>query len=309
MDSFPIDDLVPVKDMHLVERDSDLIVQHGGVVTRITFDKVVRMPVSEYFKDSPVKYKDDFQIIRDYSHGNITMILKDQVAVYSVQAVEDVPLNKLTPLLSVETEQQVFPDIPYPIIGYIVRKDCKIITVYLEPRWFHYHAAEINPAVRVQHPPLWLRVQLSNSGSLLGCAIALVRTNSVKWEDTKLYHLALPNVFNSHEVCLGGSHIDGGTSSPTAGQVIMSLYHQIFDSNWNFHLFEQKTVDEITAEAFAAVRQPDTLFDGLTADSHSQLDSLKRLLTVLSIPEGWRLIKWRESRTTATSFVTKGGRQ
>jgi len=308
-EQFPIDDVIPVDHAHLIEDQNRLILQHGGVVTRVFFNKVSRMPLDHYLKHElpSADGKTKCHLIRDYNHNNITMILDDHVAVYDVVSIEDVPLRELANNLITTQNMELFPNIPYQIIGYIKQQDCLLLTVHIPASWFYYRSAEIE-SLKVMHPPLWFRVKLNNAGSLLSAAMVVVRTTEARWEATKLYRWILPNVFPNNEICLGGSQLSGGITDPTYGQIIMSVYHQVFDSLWNYHLFDQDTVDKAAREAFDALSGNKIPFTSPLSGIGSTA-SLKRILSVLHQPEGWRQIKWPDNQYTADEFVRgKGGR-
>lgn len=308
MEQFPLDDVVPVDNAHLIEAQDKLILQHGGVVTKVNFSKVTRMPLERYRSlREELMFPDDAQrchVIRDLEHHNITMILNDHVAVYDVTSIEEVPLCKLADNLVTEQDLKLFPDIQYPLVGYIRRPDCRIITVHIDATWFHYRAADI-PSIRVMHPPIWLRIKLNNAGALIGGGMVVVRTREPRWDNTRLYQWILPNVFDySNEICFGSTTLSYAVPDPTDGQRIMALYHQVFDSLWNYHLFHPETVDKATLEAFKALPVSKRPYQGLTASTAGQSASLKRLLSVLTQPDGWRQIQWPLNQMTATDFVT-----
>jgi hypothetical protein len=89
----------------------------------------------------------------------------------------------------------------------------------------------------------------------------------------------------------------------------MSVYHQVFDSLWNYHLFNSDDADKAVMAAFNALPKNRVPFEGLTDKAHSATASIKRMLSVLHQPEGWRQIKWPENQFSAEDFVRgKGGR-
>lgn len=307
MEQFPLDDVVPVDNAHLIEGTDKLILQHGGVITRINFDKVTRMPLERYRSlREDLTVPDDAQrchVIRDLEHHNITMILNDHVAVYDVKSIEEVPLSKLADNLVTEQDLKLFPDIQYPLVGFIRKPGCRIITVHIDASWFHYRAADIQP-IRVMHPPIWLRINLNNAGALIGGGMVVVRTREPHWEKTQLYQWILPNVFDySNEICLGNTALSYAVANPTDGQRIMALYHQVFDSLWNYHLFHSETVDKATLEAFKALPVSKRPYQDLTTSTAGQGAALKRLLSMLAQPDGWRQVKWPTNTMSASDFV------
>ena len=312
MDQFPIDDMTPVQDMHLFELpNQELIMQHGGVATRVSFDEVKRMPLHYYLANMVPKADNSeprCDVIRDYEHNNVTLILNDQVAVYHVTGVNDVAMRDLADALQVQKDFEFVPNIPFPLIYYKQTAEEKWITVAIEAKWFHYNSKRLGiNGLKVMHPPLWLNVKLSNANVLLGARVAVVRNSELHWQDTKLYHLALPNVWHNHDICLGGTRILDQIDSPTMGQTIMLVYNQVFNSEWNLDLVMSDRVVKTVGEAFDKLKPESNPFKGLGykagVTTQASATAIKALLAVLTQPQGWRVATWQESDFTAESFV------
>ena len=88
-----IDSTFPTGLMHLVDRQSDLFHQHGGVVTAVHFDSLEEMSVDEFVTRVVPTLKGDkehFTVIKDSTREQVLRILGDNVARYHIKDIQDV---------------------------------------------------------------------------------------------------------------------------------------------------------------------------------------------------------------------------
>ena len=91
-----IDSTFPAGLMHLVDRQSDLFHQHGGVVTAVHFDSLEEMTVDEFITRVVPTLKGDKEhitVIKDSTKEQVLRILGDNVARYHIKDIQRAEQN------------------------------------------------------------------------------------------------------------------------------------------------------------------------------------------------------------------------
>ena len=96
-----LDNSVPSSLAHLIETRDQLMLQHGGVATRLAFDKVEQFDLHTFLKTVvPGLNKQDrtLTVMRNSVAGEYMFLLGDQVIRYHTTDVAEVPLDRKGPL-------------------------------------------------------------------------------------------------------------------------------------------------------------------------------------------------------------------
>ena len=318
-----LDDITPASFSHLIERHDDVLLQHGGVVTRMYFDKVELMDLDAFLQQEVPKLKrqqQELTIIRDSVSKSVSLITGDQVIKYHLTNMEECFADELAKLIKVDEVKTFIPDIHYPLIGYVDKADYKAITVLIENKSFMYRTKMFGGdqkefATRVHLPPIWLAVRINRAGTVLGARIAAVPEKALRTEDTVLYRLPLPNIHVNGELCLGTAAVKDAfahVEQPTDGMIIQVVVDQIFNSLWNYDLID-RDLAVVMNDAYkkARVINRDDFDSFISYAAGNQAVAMQiRIVGILTDPNGWKLLKYsrmsrngREDLMTASLFL------
>ena len=305
----PLDDVTPTDSAMLVNKHEELVHIHGGVATRIVFKKCEVMTLDEFLaKDVPsmVAERNQLLTIRDeISSRNYLVYDANQVIRYSGCDVNDLPLTELSEHLRVRKGMQLVPNLTYPLVAWCETDDSslKTITVRLDNWHFRFKNDRLKLDVELYMPPLWFSVTLTSALMMRGMRVAVAREVMTNVYDTPLYHLPLPNIYQSGRICEGASRL--GISLPqdriTENAVINAAITRFWNSGWNLDLTSGVRYDTILGGGRSPGSYP--VYDAVVAEHPDctkpfkramslaeddwQIERLVRLLTVLSVPNGW----------------------
>lgn len=298
-----LDTVTPASFAHLVERREDILLQHGGAVTRMYFDNVEVMNLDAFLQQEVPRLKRQQQtltVIRDSVSKAVTLITGDQVLMYHLTNMEEVPVNELVKLIKVTSAKTFIPNIGYPIVSYVEKVAEKIITVLVENKSFIYRTKMFLPndeefAVKLYLPPIWFQVQLNGANTVIGMKLAAVPEKALTTEKTCLRLLPLPNIHANGELCLGYSVLKATYDTAdeiTEGMIIQSSLDQVFNSLWNFDLLDRE-LSSVVGRSYDTLKiKNKEIFDDLVKLRSSDMCRAMqiRAVAVLTDPNGWKFL-------------------
>lgn len=298
-----LDTVTPASFAHLVERREDILLQHGGAVTRLYFDNVEGMNLDAFLQQEVPRLKKQQQtltVIRDSVSKAVTLITGDQVLMYHLTNMEEVPVNELVKLIKVNSAKTFIPNIGYPIVSYVEKAAEKIITVLVENKSFIYRTKMFLPndeefAVKLYLPPIWFQVRLNGANTVIGMKLAAVPEKALTTETTCLRLLPLPNIHANGELCLGYSVLKATYDTAdeiTEGMIIQSSLDQVFNSLWNFDLLDRE-LSSVVGRSYDTLKiKNKEIFDDLVKLRSSDMcRSMQiRAVAVLTDPNGWKFL-------------------
>lgn len=159
-----LDNSVPSSLAHLIETRDQLMLQHGGVATRLAFDKVEQFDLHTFLKTVvPGLNKQDrtLTVMRNSVAGEYMFLLGDQVIRYHTTDVAEVPLDEMMKSLDLEKEKLFDCDLPFPLVCRSERKNSIKTTAYIPStkRLYRWAARdEASFVVEYYPPPVWFCV-------------------------------------------------------------------------------------------------------------------------------------------------------
>lgn len=313
-----VDQQTPSDVAHIYETRDNVIVQHGGLASRLHFSKASVMDLDTFLTYELPKLKGskkksaDLLVLKDVENNNITLFYDNCVLKYDVDEVEEVTLNNLSKYISTAEMKTFFPGIHYPLVGYVEKPGRKEITVALAPKKITFRSERFKGGPfqdTITLPPLWFRVSLNGANNILGIGIAVVLQNELDPMKTKLHHWVLPNVHSSGEVCLGSTRIEVrglDKNMITEGVCIQMAMDQIFNSLWNMDLTWDYKYPEIIGKSYVNLPKIEDYENRIKTNSADKtVCDMLRLLRVLKEPSGWMSLKWPEARFSADQFLRR----
>lgn len=298
-----LDTVTPASFAHLVERREDVLLQHGGAVTRMYFDNVEVMNLDAFLQQEVPRLKKQQQtltVIRDSVSKAVTLITGDQVLMYHLTNMEEVPVNELVKLIKVTSAKTFIPNIGYPLVSYVEKAAEKIITVLVENKSFIYRTKMFLPndeefSVKLYLPPIWFQVRLNGANTVIGMKLAAVPEKTLTTEKTCLRLLPLPNIHANGELCLGYSVLKATYDTAdeiTEGMIIQSSLDQVFNSLWNFDLLDRE-LSSVVGRSYDTLKiKNKEIFDDLVKLRSSDMCRAMqiRAVAVLTDPNGWKFL-------------------
>lgn len=276
-----LDTITPASMAHLFNTGSSVFHQHGGIATRVDYEKYHVMDIETFKKEVvPTLGKENQNLItvRDSVSGQFVRLLKDEAVVYETTSVRDVPLVKLEEQLHTKSAFTLLLDSPFQVLCYIQKKDgTKHITVRIPERPFVMNlthdmaeATGFHEPQTIWHPPVWMHVCMTMNNTWTG-GYALAAPDICRDPlDTELFSLGLPHTYDNGHVCWGDARLkDVATEDkPTEGTTIQMLYQMLFNSNFSDHTVPQTANIEKTAEVYKSLPRID-YYDDLIKHAHS----------------------------------------
>lgn len=159
-----LDNSVPSSLAHLIETRDWLMLQHGGVATRLAFDKVEQFDLHTFLKTVvPGLNKQDrtLTVMRNSVAGEYMFLLGDQVIRYHTTDVAEVPLDEMVRSLDFKKEKIFDCDLPFPLVCRSEKKNTIKTTAYIPStkRLYRWTARdETSLTVEYYPPPVWFCV-------------------------------------------------------------------------------------------------------------------------------------------------------
>jgi hypothetical protein len=244
-----IDSTLPVGQMHLVERSSDIFHQHGGVATAVQFDSLEEMSIEQFIQEVVPKLKgqpDRLTIIKDTTHEQLVRILGDNVAVYHITGIQDVFFDSFVEKLLTGEKITIRPNLRYPLIQWKICDDGKRdITVEIPPQLIEFAVAGFTEKFPIYHPRMWMRVTLTAANAPIHTKICAVPEHMDDIDSGRVCHMPFPNVHSGGEICWGSTHYETPKGVRlTEGVAIELTYRRFFNSQFNFDLLSGRDMSE-----------------------------------------------------------------
>lgn len=267
------------------------------------FDNVEVMNLDAFLQQEVPRLKKQQQtltVIRDSVSKAVTLITGDQVLMYHLTNMEEVPVNELVKLIKVTSAKTFIPNIGYPIVSYVERASEKIVTVLVENKSFIYRTKMFLPndeefSVKLYLPPIWFQVRLNGANTVIGMKLAAVPEKTLTTEQTCLRLLPLPNIHANGELCLGYSVLKAtydNADEITEGMIIQSSLDQVFNSLWNFDLLD-RDLSSVVGQSYDTLKiKNKEIFDDLVKLRSSDMCRAMqiRAVAVLTDPNGWKFL-------------------
>lgn len=280
-----INSTLPCGQSHLIDRTSEVVHSHGGIVTAFQFDTLEEMSLEDFMKDVLPKLGKDSEnltIIKDPFTSNIVRILKDNVAVYHITGMQDVFFDSFIERLQMERPVRIQPNLQYPLVEYSATGEGKkAFCVAIPARQFTYHPAtrSLSPFV-IWHPTLWLYVRLTAANIPDAVRIGAVLERREKIEETQIYRLPFPNIYDNGNICFGGTRFDKlGTGELTVAAAIEMTYQRLFNSEFNFDLMSGTDIRHMISmyESMPVDKEYDTKYNKSSDSNWHYLVALSRV--------------------------------
>lgn len=307
-----LDNETPASMSYLYDMRDQVMLQHGGLCTRVHFDKVEQMDMSAFLTVVVPKLRKETEqltIIRNSAAGAYTLLLGDQVIRYHVTNIAECGLRKLCEELrknSSDTEL-ITPNLLQPIIASYKYPGGVTLTVRVDPEKRRYNSSSPVLSVDYYPPPLWFRLSINTAKDLIGMGIAVIKEMHPNWNQVTLGEWPLANVYRSGAVCVGGSVLwaSGGVNAErTDGEVMQQAQHSFFTSNFNQDLLDPAGMTQVLGSSFDQLPDAKELEEEMNTQGLQQKSrQLRKLLYVLRDPSGWRKLSYRPLRVAPENFV------
>ena len=318
-----IDTVTPSSMALLTDQRQQVVLQHGGAVTRISFNEVYVMSVDDFIKHEVPKIaeahkSDELRVLRDANTQQLSVLYGDQVIQYKVDGLDECPLNQLVELLKTRNKFVRFFNFAHPLVGYVEEGSFNIVTVYLEAqkRDLRFAIPSGDFSTTAYLPPLWFRVSLNQANSVCGSSIAAVPERTVRAEDTPLKHVGLPNIGGGGSVCFGSSQLTSTGyfgDSPTMSQAVEGAIMQFFGAAFNLDLLSYVALG-FCDDVYESLPKIDTFEKKRVRARTEQERQLLKLLRIYQLPGGWKKlrlpplqVRGSNGETPASEFL--GGRR
>ena len=318
MDEIKFDTVTPSSYAYVYNEDKDMLLQHGGCVTRLSFDRLEYMPIATFLQKVVPSLKsisdNDMYVIRNSVDGSYTLILKDGVYRYVLNGIDEVPLDEHLCTLVDEFQKReksvlrkYTPDLPWPIIADVETATQRTVTVKLQGVRVNYICSSAGLNDPVYLPPLWFSVVMTSAGMPTEARLAVATDTCLTFSDTTLQRWPFTNVWETGKVCLGSTTVQGAADTPTTAQMIQYTFDRIMNSDSQPDLIPSNTAyNNTVTELFN--RLPDKLkskfSNRLAACARSaSLCLLIRSVAIHAEKDGWRRFPYRPAEFTASEFV------
>ena len=243
-----IDTVTPASAAFLYTREGDVMLQHGGICTRITFDRVEQTDLSTFLSEIVPRMKRDasnLTIIRNPTRGEYTFVLGDAVTIYKVNAIEDVGIADMIERLTIKKAQSVYiPDIPYQIIADVQDEQLRKITVRIPEHKSVYRCSDLQLNEKVYIPPLWAKVTLNRANMPTNLQLAVEAERNPMSMATTLYGWPFTNAWSEDgKCCLGNTSLSVAKTQLTIGEAIQVTLQRFIESDSNPHLIPHYAAD------------------------------------------------------------------
>lgn len=313
VDRIPLDNVTPGDTAFMARGPESVILQHGGVVTRMRYRTVETMSLDTFRTQVVPRLKLDkseraLYELRDTLDGTVTLMLDDQVIKYNLASMEECGLEDFAKLLKEEARAKdvvvTTPDLPWSLVAKVQNANRRCITIRLPEERRRYYMPLYRVSVDIWYPPLWACVKMpANGGTAHGMCLAIEKAFNMDWRKTELLQLPMPNVFdNDGSICYGDVSLATALNGlVTDAQVIMSMLNMFFNSEFNDHLMEYYDFKSIAEQAYNALPVDRTYKDLI--DEHYAIADFLKMLRVLKEKNGWRTLKYRPYKQTVEEFV------
>lgn len=297
-----VDDTFPCDTAFLAESREQACLQHGGVCTRFTFNKVEQMDLAEFLRAEVPKLSkqlDKLTVIRNATGGCYMVMLGDQVLRYSLKDVVEVPMDALLECYDAKKKGVLAPGIPFPLVCQCTGDNADKCTVLLPAAKHRYiYRPQDYPPFEIYTPPLWFSVRYTKAGGLLGIGVAVLLEPEVDMTKAKLYRWPLSNVHPSGAVCMGQVTTSQQLAdNPSVRDMLNFALELFFNSENNDDLINNQQGNAVD-ELFATSKNRKKFIDMSKGKPN---EHLKRLC-ILSEPDGWMRLKYTPCSNNPRDF-------
>ena len=302
MQELTINNFSAVSDAHLVERYQQLMLEHGGVVTRIGFDTVEAMSL-ETFKTQVAPTlapdPDHMVVVRDSASGTYSFIVGDGVIRYKVTTAEECTINDVVENLQRNDVKDIVHNTPFPVIREHVTPRCTTLTGAFpaEKRMYPYRDQQYE----IYIPATWFAVCMDVNKVVYENRLCVCDQWCPVFENTKLFCWPLGNVYQEGKVCTGSSEIEARIDNRemTVADILIQHRERVLNMNHNDDLLSRFGSDYND--------KVNTLYKKLLSEHKIEpcrgCNPSHATLAILSIPEGWSLMPHKPLAASPEGFT------
>ena len=291
---------------HFIERANEVVLEHGGICTRLPFDYVERMTVEDFvrLRLSKLKREDterSLHVICNPSGNEFSLLLGDHATVYKLTDCQEVGLSDLLEEYKLPDNpvKLMTPNLPWPLVCESTRGNGTTVTVRL-PSIKRLYRNETCVAFNLEYwcPEMWFSVDLTPAGVFAGARVAVVKDFKPDFNDTVLYKWPLANVHHDGKICYGGGNLSSIGKLGTTYEKIAEAVSMFLDATFNSDLVNvsdsEASLNGVAAWPISKLGEPyDTLLAGCTASRGGEIKSVIKLLWAMKEPGGWRQLRLR----------------
>lgn len=290
-----IDNITPSGASLLVDTHSEVLLQHGGVATCLSYNSVEEMTLAEFLRDEVKTLSStdrSLYILRDACAGAYTFILGDKVIKYNLADVSEVPLSTMVEHLYRDKVEEVVPNLQYPLIALSKSSTTRVLTVRLESMHRRYKAPCIDVETHIWTPPLWFSVAFNKADDLINASVCVVPDLYEDNRNAKLFRWPLTNVFASGIICMGDAVMEKAVDATSDGARLQHVIDLFFNAHFNLDLImSPKELNNMVADAYDKASHKDEYAAIIRNTQNAATRELLRILCVLEDKEGWRRLK------------------
>lgn len=284
-------------------RVGEIFKEYGNVAINFNVSGYRTMSLDEFRKDvlptlQPVKCSQamSYYVIRDLSHKTCYCLLPDCVEEFRVSSWYEITTDKVREKLMKEAgpsaEKEIVFDLPVPLLKYRYNETSWTAIVKIPHTKFMYRstllAEYIGDGILINLPPCIFKVKANNNDVVQQVAVYVIKADSVVFDNIKLAHLPLPNIYNDGSVCMGSTRIEDQASITSKGQLVMAVWDLFINSNWNLDLL----TSNILPDNLSAVYETLPVHAVDTGCSTGRVLSLLQLLDCLHDDTAYLNLNW-----------------
>lgn len=239
VDPLDLDTDTPVCDAFFIDRDSDMFHQHGGVTTRVLFQNVEEMDISELKKEleKPIE-QDQLMTVRSVQGKYMMMLRGDRVIRYNGCTFQDCVTGQMMKLMQDNAGMVYTPMSQYPLLHVQIKDQAKVVTVRVPKHKILFQGDKSIGSIEdeVMLPDLWFSCRMSLANTVQSAYVAVEDTLDPDPKRCKLRQLCFPNTYTSGSICFGGTRTDTTFDTMTESMVVSATISRLFNSLWNNHV-------------------------------------------------------------------------
>lgn len=292
-----VNNSVPTGTAHVFDTDGNVVLEHGGVCTRLEFDKVESMSIDTFRRLELSKLKSSescLHVVRNAAEDEYAFILGDRVLRYKLVGCSEVPLEQLLkelqmPKAAATTEET---GLPWPMICKKTSSEWIVTTVMVPSMKRRYRCATgVSFDLEYWCPDIWFSLTTTTSGAYIRAKVCVVREYQSDFRKTQLWKWPLANVHPGGNICYGGANMTTIAKIPTLHGKIEEAMSMFFDAVFNVDLLDSYMIDQMfrgitLGDSFG---EPyDRLIAGAAGSHADYVRGTLKLLWAMREPGGWR---------------------
>lgn len=298
-DPLELDTLSPVNDAIIVDRKDDMFIQHGGCATRLVFEEVEEMSVSEFLDELPLHPHlpdKELDFIRSPSTQTAMLLRGDRVIRYKGCQFQDVLVDGMIKLLTQKEATMVYtPMSQYPLVHSCIQGGNYWVTVQIPKRIVHIfgdeHLGHIDDDVTM--PPLWFCVQMTSTFTVTSGWVAVVGKLDPDPLKCELRKLCFPNTYNDAHICFGSTRTDAVKYDVmTEGLAVAGTVDRFFNSMRNNHCLSYHMDFLQSCRKIYSELPKEKIYEKAISRVANDVEAagFLRYLRILHEPDGWMRI-------------------